>query len=437
MDVIWSPAARPARPAWAEVELAAIAANAATLRERAGDAQLMAVVKADGYGHGLEAAARAALAGGATWLGVSMLSEALYLREALARPARDDAAAAAAAASAQVPDAAASAAPEAAWADAWPQARVLVLGYTPPEQAAAAVAAGLRLACDSLAVAEALAAAAQAQGRPAYVHVKVDTGMGRIGLMPAAVAEFVERLRRLDGIVVEGIFTHLAAAEDADGPYTQGQLAAFRALQAELERLGLSPPVWHAANTAATLHRGGEGYQLVRAGIALYGYQPSPHMTDVTLEPALTWKAQLAHSKVVPAGTAISYGCTYRAPEAIGVGTVPVGYGDGFSRHFSNRGEVLCRGRRLPVIGRVCMDQFMVSLQPLAAAGAAAGAGPGLPAAGEEVVLLGRQGDECISAEELAATLGTIAYEVLCLIGRRVPRLYRWRGAAVGCRNAV
>lgn len=428
MSVQWGPHARPARPAWVEVDLSAIAANAATLKARAGSAELVAVVKADGYGHGLEGAARAALGGGATWLGVSTLSEAVYLRSAL----RQRAGAAVAAEAAPTTGAEVAATESLAWSSAWPDVPVLVLGYTPPAQAADAVAAGIRLACDSVELAEAMARAARELGRLAFVHVKVDTGMGRTGIAPAAAAAFLKRLHGLDGLVIEGIFTHLADAENAHEPYTQDQLAAFRRLRAELSAAGLSPPLWHAANTAATLHLGGDDFQLVRSGIGLYGYQPSPGMTDTALRRALTWKATLAHSKVVPAGSAISYGCTFRAPEEMGVGTVPLGYGDGFSRHWSNRGTVLCRGKRLPVIGRVCMDQFMVSLQPLAD-----GAAPGtaLPQAGEEIVLLGRQGGEEITADDLAAGLGTISYEVLCLIGRRVPRLYTWKGVPVGCRN--
>lgn len=433
MGVVWDAALRPDRPAWAEVDLAAIAANAAALRKQAGSAELLAVVKADGYGHGLEASARAALAGGATWIGVALLSEALQLRDELSVTAGE-------AAAGQT------------WAQAWPDARLLVFGYTPPEQAAAAVAADVRLACDSIELAEALAGAAQAIGKQARIHVKVDTGMGRTGLTPATVPAFMQRLQQLPAIVVEGVFTHLADAENAHGSYTQGQLAAFADLKAELDRLGLSPPVWHAGNSAATLRLGGGSHTLVRPGIALYGYDPSPG-GPAALEPALTWKAVLVHSKVVPAGSAIGYGCTFRAPEEMGVGTVPIGYADGYSRHWSNRGEVLCRGQRLPVIGRVCMDQFMVSLEPLRAGGGGhvAGAGPaaeadrtagaglaaGLPAVGEEVVLLGRQGDEQITADELAAGLDTISYEVLSLIGRRVPRLYTWRGTPVGCRNSA
>lgn len=430
MNVQWDPQARPARPAWVEVDMAAIAANAATLRRLAGSAELLAVVKADGYGHGLEAAARAALAGGATWLGLGALSEAVYLRNVLQqRAGRSAVPAAAPATGAEV----AAATDAAAWSDPWPDAKLLVLGYTPPGQASAAVAAGVRLACDAPELAEAMAAAARQQGRPAFIHVKVDTGMGRTGMPPAAVARFLERLQQLEGLVVEGIFTHLADAENAGEAYTQDQLAAFAQLRAELSAAGLSPPIWHAANTAATLHLGGEGGQLVRCGIALYGYEPAPDMTGTALRRALTWKAVLGHSKVVPAGTAIGYGCTFRAPEEMAVGTVPLGYADGFSRHWSNRGTVLCRGRRVPVIGRVCMDQFMVSLQPLADGGQVSA----LPPVGEEVVLLGQQGEEEITADDLAAGLGTISYEVLCLIGRRLPRLYTWEGAPVGCRNMV
>jgi alanine racemase len=376
------------RPTWAEVDLEALRHNVRTLagRLRPG-AGLLAVVKADAYGHGAVPVARAALEAGASWLGVAVLEEGVALRRAGIT------------------------------------ARILVMGWTPAERAAEVVAADLDQAVFTLADAEALAAAARAQGRLARLHAKLDTGMGRLGWpvrprggpggLEAAVTD-IARAARLPGAALVGVFTHFA---DADGPDLDGarrQLSAFRAALEGLEAEGVRPEVRHAANTAALLRLPEAHFDLCRPGIGLYGYLPSAHVPDPGLRPVLTWHTRVAQVKDLEPGEAVSYGGTYVAAARERVATLPVGYADGFPRALSNRGRILLGGRPAPVRGRVCMDQIVVSAE---------GCGP--VRQGDPAVILGTQGGARQWADDLAAQLGTIPYEVLCAIGPRVPRVYR------------
>lgn len=384
------------RPTWAEVDLDAIAHNVAGLKGAAQPgAAFMAVVKADAYGHGACPAARAALEAGADWLGVAILEEGMGLRQKGF------------------------------------DCPILVMGYLPPAVADRAVEAGLRVACFQMDTAQALSAAASRLGRTVQVHVKVDTGMGRIGLAPAETVDFMRRLRELPGIGLEGLFTHFAASDEADKSYTRRQAQAFSELWRRLEAEDLLPPIRHAANSAAIIDLPEYSFNLVRAGIALYGLPPSPEVSDrVRLRAAMSWKALLSHVKKVPAGTKISYGCTFQTARPSVVATVPAGYADGFARRWTNQGRILVRGREVPVVGRVCMDQFMVDLT---------GLGPMAADIrhGEEAVLIGRQGDRSISMDDWARQLGTINYEIACLIGRRVPRVYVSRGGIVEIREPM
>lgn len=387
-----------------EVDLDAIGHNVRQLRAAVPPGgQLMAVVKADGYGHGALPVAREALAQGAGWLGVAIAEEAIALRAGLRAGLR----------AAQTPG----------------EPPILVMGHVPPPLAPLLVRDGIAVACYQLELAQALSAAARDSGREAAVHIKVDTGMGRIGVSPEEALEFARAVAALPGVRVEGVFTHFAAADEPDPAYTASQARRFAAVREAFRGAGIDVPVWHASNSAGLIVHPGEALSLVRAGIALYGIYPSAHAEATAragggprLRPALQWKARLSHVKRVARGAAISYGCTYRAPRDMWVGTVPAGYADGFARRWSNRGRVLLRGREVPVIGRVCMDQFMVDVDAFAADPARVG---------EEVVLIGRQGGAAIPAEAFAAGLDTIAYEVVCAIGRRVPRVYLRGGAPV------
>jgi alanine racemase len=356
------------RPTWVEIDTAAIASNAAALRPSG--AELMAVVKADGYGHGAATAARAALAGGATWCGVALVEEGLALR------------------------------------NAGVEAQILVLSEFPP--GAEAVALAHRLT-PSLYSADGLARLAAAARGPVAVHVKVDTGMHRVGIWPPD--ELVPYLRAVAdaGLHVEGIWTHLATSED-DRDTTAEQLARYDAALEGAKAAGFEPRYRHAANSGAVLRHPEAVYDLVRPGIALYGIAPGSDVDVAALRPALTWRSRVAFARPLDAGERLSYGHRYELRERANVATVPVGYADGYPRAASSRADVLIRGRRCRVAGNVTMDQLVVDCGDLDVH------------AGDDVVLLGPQGDETVSAWELAARADTIAYEVVSRIGQRVPR---------------
>ncbi|MDK2880862.1 MAG: alanine racemase [Clostridia bacterium] len=369
------------RPAWIEIDLSALCSNVRELRRVANpSAAVMAVVKANGYGHGLEEVSRAALKSGASWLGVALLQEALALREkGITAP-------------------------------------ILVLGYTPTEYAEDVVRNDVSQTVTAWEDAVALAAAARRLGKRAKVHIKIDTGMGRLGFYPNRdTLEVICRLARLPGLEVEGIYTHFATADEEDKSYTEEQFARFQCLLKELAARQLFIRWKHCANSAALLDLPFTHLDLVRPGIAIYGYYPSSHVRHdlISLKPVMSLKARLAFVKEVPAGSRISYGGTFVTRQRTRIATVPLGYGDGYSRLLSGKSEVLVKGVRAPVVGRICMDQLMVDVGHI----------PDVKQ-GDEVVLLGRQGEEEITAEELAKKLGTISYEVLCMLSVRLPRIY-------------
>lgn len=362
----------PVHSSWLEIDLEAIRRNSRRLRETCGTA-LMAVVKAGGYGHGGAAAARASLRGGAGWLGTARVDEALDLRRQGI------------------------------------EAPILVLGSTPPERLAQAREAGLRLTVWS---AEHLEAAASAGGE-IRVHVKVDTGMNRIGLRPEAVVDFLRAASSIAGLTVEGAYTHFARADEPEVPTTREQQARFAGAMAALEAAGLRPPLVHACNTAGALSFPEARWDLIRSGVGIYGLDPSAQVRlPDEFEPALQWKTVVTQVKTVPAGEGVSYGHAYLTRSDERLATLAVGYADGFRRIDGN--EVLLGGRRAPVVGRVCMDQCLVRLDR---------DHPARP--GDEAVLLGRQGEERISAEDIAERWATINYEVTCGITERVVRTYR------------
>jgi len=381
-------------PLWAEVDLSAIVHNLNEVKRLAGPlARIMAVVKADAYGHGAVPVARAAVENGAQWLGVARAAEGIALRKAGIRQP------------------------------------VLVFGYSPPGLAPVLARYSISQTVSSVAMAKAISEAATSAGAAVSVHLKVDTGMGRLGLVPdalrgkksdsagcSAVGEAMV-IAGLDGLVMEGLYTHFAASDSADKTSAKNQLERFCAFVSAAETAGIRPDVIHAANSAAVIDLMPEAcFDLVRPGIMLYGLYPSGEMdrSRANLKPALQVKARIGQVKSVPPGFAVSYGSTWRAPASTRIATVPVGYADGYSRTMSSRGEMVVRGRRAPVVGRVCMDQTMLDVG-------------GIPdvAPGDEAVILGTRGQECISADELASALGTINYEVVSTLMARVPRIYR------------
>jgi alanine racemase len=369
------------RPAWADVDLEAVRHNAGLLAARADPAALMAVVKADGYGHGAVPVARAALEGGAAWLGVALVEEGLELRAAGI------------------------------------EAPILVLAEAPASSAGAVVAGRLTPVVYSGPWIEALAKAAADAGavEPLPVHLKVDTGMHRVGCTPQAAVEVAQAIARHDQLRLEGLLTHLAVADETANPYTAEQLGRFETVRAHMAAAGIRPPVVHAANSAGLLAVPQARYDLVRCGIALYGIPPAPEFDGLLpLRPAMSLRAEASLVRRLEAGERISYGLRYRLSAPSVVATVPLGYADGVPRRLGHAGgEVLAGGRRRPIAGTITMDQLMVDL------------GTDELPAGTEVVLIGRQGEEEITAAEWAERLDTIAYEVVSAIGPRVPRRYR------------
>ena len=367
------------RPVVAEVDLDAVRANVATLLSCAGGAALMAVVKAGGYGHGAVEVARAALDAGATWLGVALVEEGAELR--------------------------------AAGIDA----PILLLSEPPIGAASAVVAERLTPVVYRAPYVDALAKAAEAAGVDRLaVHLKVDTGMHRVGCTLDEAEPLARKIAWRDPLYLEGVMTHLAVADEPGNPLTGVQLQRFEDVLSQLTSGGNAPDVVHAANSAATIAVPEARYDLVRCGIAVYGIAPAPVMEgSAPLRPAMRLRAEVAHVQRLPAGEGISYGQHYRLERESTVAVVPAGYADGVARRlFEVGGEVLIGGQRHPVAGAVTMDQFMVDC------------GDADVAPGDEVVILGRQGGEEITANEIAARLGTIGYEITCAVGPRVPRVH-------------
>lgn len=366
------------RPVWAEVDLKAVTGNLRQIRERVQpQTKIMAVVKADGYGHGALQIAKTALANGADYLAVAILDEALTLRQAGIN------------------------------------APILILGYTPPAQAPLLVQNRITQTVYTLEMAQAISAAAVAVGTNGLVHLKIDTGMGRIGVLPHEAANFAVQVAQLPGIDLEGAFTHMSSA-DEDETYTVRQFQHFQAALAEVEQRGISIRLKHVANSATILSHPEMHLDMVRAGIILYGLWPSVDMPKtIDLKPAMQLKAKVAHVKTVPPGTFISYGRRFTTKATSIIATLPIGYADGWSRLLSNKAEVLLHGRKAPIVGRVCMDQCMVDVTDIP------GVGPG-----DEAVLFGWQDEHFLPVDEVAAHMGTINYEIVCLISNRVPRVY-------------
>lgn len=366
------------RPSWARVDLDAVAANTRYLVETAAPAALCAVVKANGYGHGAEAVARAAVDAGATMLGVALVEEALDLRAAGI------------------------------------EAEILLLSEAPRGGEDAVVEARAAATAYTEAAIRALATAASAAGRRVEVHLKVNTGMNRVGCQPEDAVRLALLIGSEPYLCHAGTWTHFAVADEPEVDFTRAQAKRFDAVLADLASAGIAPGLRHVANSAATLVDPVRyGYDMVRCGIALYGISPAPGLLGSEgLRPVMSLRSELSHVRLLEPGERVSYGLRYEAERPTWIGTVPLGYHDGVRRNLSGRAEVLVAGRRCPMAGTVTMDQFMVDL-----------GGEPLPI-GTEVVLLGRQGDEEIRAEDWAAMLGTIGYEITCGIGGRVPRVY-------------
>lgn len=375
---------------WTEIDLDAIGQNVRALKNiTSRRAKFMAVVKADGYGHGAVAVAEKALESGADWLGVARLDEATALRNAgLCAP-------------------------------------ILIFGMVPLSQVVDLSKRDLVATVYSLDMAKAFSEMALEKGMCIRAHLKVDTGMGRVGILPdergfsrgnpgGAVSE-VEQMILLPGLKIEGMYTHFAAADCKDRAYTEYQLRVFNAFVEDLKQVGIEFSIYHAANSAAIIDYPESHFDMVRAGISIYGLSPS-HEVDISnigLLPAMAWKARVTHVKKVKKGFPVSYGMTCKTEKDTVIATVSVGYADGFSRRLSSRGTVLVRGMKAPLLGRVCMDQTLIDVGHI----------PGVEP-GDEVVLIGTQGKCRVSADDLALLLDTINYEVVSSLTGRVTRFF-------------
>lgn len=371
------PPAVSGRPTRIVVDLDHLAFNLRSIRAHVG-VPVMGIVKANAYGHGLVPVALHLQAKGVEQLGVAFVEEGIALRQA----------------GVTVP--------------------ILVLGGIFGPQVAQYLAHDLEITVSSLDKLRQVEAAAQASGRKAVIHLKIDTGMERIGVHSYSARAFIEAAVASKWCVLKGIYSHLACSDDPASPMTLQQVERFAEACAHFERIGAPMPMRHLANSGGVLHFPETWLDMVRPGIILYGVQPDPaSRRTVELKPAMSLASQVVYFKVVKAGNTVSYGATWTAPRDTRVVTVPIGYGDGYPRALSSRAQVVIRGRRYPIVGRVCMDQFMVDIGQDSAWNE------------DEVVLIGRQGDEAISAEELAGLAGTIPYEILTGLNDRIPREYR------------
>jgi len=376
-------------PTLATIDLAALAHNLTVARQSIpASCEILAVVKADAYGHGAGAVSKRLAQLGVSRFGVATIQEGITLREAGI------------------------------------QGPILVMGALFPDQLPDLLAAGLTPVVHDPAIADRLASLARSRPEPYPVHIKVDTGMGRLGLAPDQVLSLLQSPSFKGPLKADALMTHLADADGPDPDYTRIQIARFQSVVGQVEAAGLSVPFFHAANSAAILRHPSAHFNMVRPGLMLYGYQSLPADTAASsnladhkpalLTPILTLSTRVVQIRNLGQGESISYNRTYRTSRPSRIAILPIGYADGYSRLLSNRGQVLIKGSRVGIVGRVCMDMTMVDVTCLPTA-----------AVGDEVVLIGRQGEAQISAAEVAAWTDTIPYEVLCAIGPRVPRVYR------------
>ncbi len=383
--------------AWAEIDLDALRFNIDGIRRllRPG-VKICAVVKADAYGHGVKETARLFESSGADYFAVSMADEAIQLRElGIVKP-------------------------------------ILILGYTDPVRADELVRYNITQSVFDMEMAEALSDAAVRQKTKCKIHIKIDTGMSRVGFRAGYNAvKAVTAISRLPGIIVEGMFTHFATADEADRAFMDYQFNLFEGVAEELDRIGIHIAIRHVANSAAVMMYPETQLDMVRPGIILYGMYPSDEVdkSRLPLRPVMSLRANITLIKTIEAGDTVSYGRTFTAERTMRIATVPIGYADGYMRSLSNRGCMLVNGQRAPIVGRICMDQCMIDVTDIV----------GAVSVGDEVVIYGTQEYDAygrhfegkITVEEVAGMCGMINYEMSCLVGKRIPRVYRSGGQIV------
>ncbi len=367
------------RPTWAEIDLRAVAYNYRQVKKIVGSKiNIMAVVKANAYGHGTVEVSKALEGLGVAYLGVATTDEAIRLRDHGIR------------------------------------SPILILGHVLPEEVRPAMERGITLTICGNELLGSIREAAK-KGLKAKVHIKIDTGMGRIGIWHEEALHFIKNLAQEGAVFIEGIYTHFSSA-GRDDFFTNYQVEGFEKVLAKLEDFDINIPLRHAANSIATVDFKRSHQNLVRPGLIIYGMYPKYTFPKlIRLKPALSFKTKIVYLKNTPPGRSISYGRTYITQKETKIATLPVGYADGYERNLSNKAEVLVRGRRAPVIGKVTMDQTMIDVSRI----------PGVKV-GDEVALIGKQGRHEIRAEKIARLAGTIAYETVCSISNRVPRVYKY-----------
>jgi len=381
------------RPVWAEVNLDHIAHNIQEVRRvTKKDALVTAVIKADAYGHGATVIGQTLLDNGADRFAVATLSEAVQLRRT------------------------------------YKDTPILILGYTPNDSAEVVVDNDLIQTVYSLEQAEAFNAVASSKNKLVKLHIKLDTGMHRLGFKANSESiDAIEMISKLPSVEIEGIFTHFAVADEVDKSYTMGQVKKYNDVVKGLEAKGVEIPIKHVSNSAAIIDLPELNYNMVRAGIMLYGLYPSEDVKkqNVDLRQAMSLKAELSHVKVLEAEMGVSYGLKYKTPQTTKIGTLPIGYADGFTRMYSFKAHGLVQGVKKPIVGRICMDQCMIELNDVDAQ------------PGDVVTLFGRDGDSMITIDEVANYVDTINYEVVCMIDKRVPRVYTRNNEIIQIRDYV
>lgn len=381
------------RPVWAEINLDNVAHNIQEVRRvTKKDALVTAVIKADAYGHGAVELGQTLLDNGADRFAVATLSEAVQLRRS------------------------------------YSETPILILGYTPSEAADVVVGNDLIQTLYSMEQALVFNEMASSMNKMVKIHIKLDTGMHRLGFRAdESSVETIAEICKLSNLEVEGIFTHFAVADEVDKSYTLGQVKKYNAIIDGLEKKGINIPIKHVSNSAAIIDLPELNYNMVRAGIMLYGLYPSADVKkqNVTLKEVMSLKAELSHVKDLDAGLGISYGLCYTTESQTRVGTIPIGYADGFTRMYSFKANGIINGVKKPIVGRICMDQCMIELDGIDAK------------PGDVVTLFGRDGSEQISIDDVAAYVDTINYEVVCMIDKRVPRVYTKDSRIVKVRDYV
>lgn len=369
------------RPVWAEVNLDNLAHNIKEVRKHTKeDALVTAVVKANGYGHGSVEIARTFLENGADRLAVAILTEAIELRKSnITEP-------------------------------------ILVLGYTPPVQYHKVLEYDLIQTIYNYEEAKILSKKATEENKTVVIHLKIDSGMGRLGFLPTPEAiEDIINISKLPNVFIEGIYTHFAKADERDKSHVNGQFGKYTEFVNNLEEQGLNIPIKHVSNSAAIIDLPEFNLDMVRGGIMIYGYYPSDEVSkeDIKLKPAMTLKAKISNLKTVEKGTGISYGQIFITEKQSKIGTIPIGYADGFTRLLTGKAEVYIKGKRVKVVGKICMDQCMIDLSDIEDV-----------KIGDEVVIFGYEEELYPHVDELAKKIDTINYEIICMVGRRIPRVY-------------